>query len=146
MSVVGLDLASMRRVSAAAWNIVDKMKVDRVDVLINAAAAPGAGEREVTSEGLERVMATNLLGPLHLATRLLKVFSDDAVVINLVVSEADITDADIENMYSEESYDAERVYPQSKHLLRLLAREMNQRFSKVKPGRWVESGKVIICY
>ena len=141
VSVAGLDLASMRHVSTFAWNILDKMELDRVDVLINAAAtAPrGWGEREVTSEGLERVMATNLLGPMHLANRLLKAFSEDAVVINLVEAEPDNMEADIDNINSAETYDAGHVYQQSKYYLRLVTQEMAGRFSKVRPGLRVHS-------
>ena len=120
VSVAGLDLASMRHVSTFAWNIMDKMQLDRVDVLINAAAtAPRGIEREVTTEGLERVMATNLLGPLHLATRLMKAFSEDAVVINLVEAEPDNIKADIDNINSAGTYDAGYVYQLSKYYLRL---------------------------
>ena len=116
----GPDLASIRHVSTFAWNIVDKMQLDRVDVLINAAAtAPRGIEREVTTGGLERVMATNLLGPLHLATRLMKAFSEDAVVINLVEAEPDNIKADIDNINSAGTYDAGYVYQLSKYYLRL---------------------------
>ena len=140
VSVAGLDLASMRHVSTFAWNIMDKMQLDRVDVLINAAAtAPRGREREVTSEGLERVMATNLLGPLHLANRLLKAFSEDAVVINFVEAEPDNIEADIDNINNAETYEAGHVYQLSKYYLRLLSREMAGRFSKVRPGLVVHS-------
>ena len=145
VSVVGLDLASMRHVSTFAWNILDKLDLDRVDVLINAAATTPRGlEREVTTEGLERVMATNLLGPMHLATRLLKAFSEDAVVINLVEEEPDNIDVDIDNINSAETYDAAHVYQQSKYYSRLLTRKMAGRFSKDKPGMNIADNHVYL--
>ena len=44
-----------------------------MDVLINNAATGATNERQETSEGMETVMATNFLGPLHLAKETIKI-------------------------------------------------------------------------
>jgi NAD(P)-dependent dehydrogenase (short-subunit alcohol dehydrogenase family) len=69
------DLGSVRR-------FVQGLSEPRVDLLVhNAGVLPGA--REETSEGIERTLATNVIGP-HLLTRLLEErlgASDDARVV-----------------------------------------------------------------
>ena len=94
VGLIGLDLSSMKRVAKFVENFkstYDKVQNTRerqnrvyeyalcsqqycfqVDVIINNAATglgSGVRGREETSEGLERVMATNHLGPHLLTTR-----------------------------------------------------------------------------
>ena len=88
---------------------VDKLKemYGRVDVLINNAAQGRVStERETTREGLEEMIATNHLGPLHLSTRILPILSTHGKIItissgsNLHSGIIDPTDLNSEHKYS----------------------------------------------
>ena len=130
VSVIGLDMSRMKHVSTFVYNL--KQKYDRVDVLINNAAISGGQERQETVEGLEVVMATNYLGPLHLTQSLVPVMAQDGVVINLVDRrEVGLVIPDLEYLNSSERYDPASVYLQSKRLLQLMTREMS---SEVSPS------------
>ena len=128
VSVIGLDMSRMKHVSTFVYNL--KQKYDRVDVLINNAAISGEEERRETVEGLEVVMATNYLGPLHLTQSLAPVMAQDGVVINLVDRRgAGPVTPDLEYLNSSERYDPRSVYLQSKRLLQLMTREMSAEVS-----------------
>jgi NAD(P)-dependent dehydrogenase (short-subunit alcohol dehydrogenase family) len=57
-------------------------KTDRIDLLINNAARPGAPTRMVTKDGVEVTFQTNYLAPVQLTTRLLDLVSQR--IINIV--------------------------------------------------------------
>ena len=67
VSVIGLDMSSMRHISTFVMNFKEKFEFDHVDVIINnAATIPSDHRRHITNEDLETIMATNFLGPVHL--------------------------------------------------------------------------------
>ena len=79
----------------------------RVDVLINNAAQGRVStERETTREGLEKMIATNHLGPVHLSTRILPILSTHGKIItissgsNLYSGIINPTDLNSEHKYS----------------------------------------------
>ncbi|MBX3129050.1 MAG: SDR family NAD(P)-dependent oxidoreductase [Polyangiaceae bacterium] len=69
------DLASMREVRALAGRLLEKFPA--IHVLVNNAGVL-LDDREVTSEGLERTLATNLLGHYLLTNELLPRLSESA--------------------------------------------------------------------
>ena len=85
VSVIGLDMARMKHISTFLYNL--RQNYDQVDVLINNAATRASQQREETVEGLEVVMATNYLGPLHLSQSLAPSMAPGGLIINLVEEE-----------------------------------------------------------
>lgn len=114
------DLTLMAEVRALAEDIAARH--ERIDVLANNAGAM-FGSREETSEGLERTFALNHLAPF-LLTSLLR----DRLRGGRVVTTA--SDAhkggllDLEDLQSEKSYSAMRVYGTSKLCNILFTREL----------------------
>ena len=123
VSVIGLDMARMKHISPFLYNL--RQNYDQVDVLINNAATRASQQREETMEGLEVVMATNYLGPLHLSQSLAPSLAPGGLIINLVEEEEEGEGPDLEDLNSERQYQPGKVYGQSKQLLgemtRLLA-------------------------
>ena len=129
VSIIGLDLARMKHVTTFVWNLRDKFEFDHVDVIINnAATTPDSDQRQETSEGVEKILATNFLGPFHLAKSLQPLLSKDGIIINMVDNVTDITDVD--NIKSD--YDASSLYARSKHYLHLITSEMAARWSSAR--------------
>jgi NAD(P)-dependent dehydrogenase (short-subunit alcohol dehydrogenase family) len=140
VGLIGLDLSSMKRVAKFVENFRDKY--GQVDVIINnAATGLGAGVRgrEETGEGLERVMATNHLGPHLLTTGLLPLLADNGTVVTLS-SDSNLLADDLEDLNSEGEYRAHSLYARSKLANILMTRELeareagNRRFHSVDPG------------
>lgn len=135
VSVIGIDLAKMKHVTKFVDNF--KEKFDHVDVLINNAAIgmkDATNVRQETAEGLEKMLATNHLGPLHLTSRLLPLLSADGVVVTMTGNPNNTKDVDVEYMNSEANYDPSTLYEISKHLLMLGTRELARRLSSSRPG------------
>ena len=131
-------MSRMKHVSTFVWNLKDKFEFDHVDVLINnAATAPDANDRQESSEGLEKIMATNYLGPLHLTNSLFPLLSEDGIVINMIHTINETLEVDLDNINSELNYDAASIYQKSKHYLYLITQEMALRFKKTKPGTMI---------
>ena len=117
------DLALMASVRALAEELRDRH--ERIDVLANNAGALFAS-RKVTSEGVEQTFALNHLAPF-LLTNLLR----DRLAGGRVVTTA--SDAhnggrlDLDDLQSEKSYSAMRVYGTSKLCNILFTRELAKR-------------------
>ena len=130
VSIIGLDLARMKHVSTFVWNFRDKFEFDHVDVIINnAAATPDNDQRQETSEGLEKIMATNYLGPVHLTKSLIPLLSEEGLVINIVDNITHITDNNVDNINSDMSYNSRDIYSRSKHYLHSITRTMWEQWS-----------------
>jgi NAD(P)-dependent dehydrogenase (short-subunit alcohol dehydrogenase family) len=117
------DLALMASVRALAEELRDRH--ERIDVLANNAGALFAS-RKVTSEGFEQTFALNHLAPFLLTNLLL-----DRLAGGRVVTTA--SDAhkggrlDLDDLQSEKSYSAMRVYGTSKLCNILFTRELAKR-------------------
>jgi NAD(P)-dependent dehydrogenase (short-subunit alcohol dehydrogenase family) len=117
------DLTSMAQVRALADDV--RASYEHIDVLANNAGALFASRKE-TAEGLERTFALNHLAPF-LLTNLLR----DRLVGGRVVTTA--SDAhqsghlDLDDLQSENSYKAMRVYGTSKLCNILFTRELAKR-------------------
>ena len=121
---------------------MDKVIEDygKVDILINNAAI-GIGEgvegRQVTAEGLELLLATNHLGPLHLTTRLLPVLADTGKVITISSdSNLHVESVNPGDLNSEQNYTPHTLYATTKlyniMMTRLITRDKHFYIFKLK--------------
>jgi NAD(P)-dependent dehydrogenase (short-subunit alcohol dehydrogenase family) len=107
------DLSSMDSIRHFAEEF--KKKYDRLDVLINNAGA-SFSKREVTSEGFERNLAVNYLGPfllIHELLDLLKV-SAPSRIINVSSGLAKNGKVDLDDLQSEKNYTGTKFYSPSR--------------------------------
>ena len=130
VSVIGLDMARMKHISTFLYNL--RQTHHKVDVLINNAATRPSPEREETVEGLEVVMATNYLGPLHLSQSLAPSLAQGGLIINLVESHSEEEEElELTDLNSELEYRPGRLYLQSKQLLGEMTRLLAARLPSV---------------
>jgi NAD(P)-dependent dehydrogenase (short-subunit alcohol dehydrogenase family) len=121
------DLTLMADVRTLAGELMDRH--ERIDVLANNAGALFAS-RAVTSEGFERTFALNHLAPFLLTNLLLDRLSGGRVVTT--ASDAHTGGRlDLDDLQSEHSYSAMRVYGTSKLCNILFTRELARRASDV---------------
>ena len=143
VSVIGIDLAKMKHVTKFVENFREKF--DRLDVIINNAAtgvSDADKKRSETPEGLELVMATNHLGPLHLTKSLLPLLSKDGVVITMSGSPDMTQTVDMDNLNSdtdydlnsETDYDPVTLYGRTKLFNIMMTRELAVRSAESRPG------------
>ncbi len=117
------DLASVAGVRELAAELRDQYP--RIDVLANNAGALFAS-RKLTADGLEQTFALNHLGPFLLTNLLLDRIGDGRVVTT--TSDAHTGGRlDLEDLESERSYAAMRVYGTSKLCNILFTRELARR-------------------
>jgi len=140
VGLIGIDLSSMKRVAKFVENF--RSTYDKVDVLINNAATglgSGVRGREETSEGLERMMATNHLGPHLLSTSLLPLLAPNGTVVT-ISSDSNLHATSMEDLNSETEYRPHTIYARSKLANILMTRELEAResgqvrFHSVDPG------------
>jgi NAD(P)-dependent dehydrogenase (short-subunit alcohol dehydrogenase family) len=121
------DLALMAGVRALAEELRDRH--ERIDVLANNAGALFAS-RNVTSEGFERTLALNHLAPFLLTNLLLDRLGGGRVVTT--ASDAHTgAKLDLDDLQSEQSYAAMRVYGTSKLCNILFTRELARRIPEL---------------
>ena len=117
------DLTLMSDVRALAGEVGERY--EHIDVLANNAGAL-FGSRKETSEGLERTLALNHLAPF-LLTNLLRGRMDGGRVVTTASDAHKTGRLDLEDLQSERSYSAMRVYGTSKMCNILFTREMAKR-------------------
>ena len=121
------DLMMMADVRALAQELRDRH--ERIDVLANNAGALFAS-RKVTAEGVEQTFALNHLAPFLLTNLLLDRLSTGRVVTT--ASDAHTGGRlDLDDLQSEKSYSAMRVYGTSKLCNILFTRELAKRAPEV---------------
>jgi NAD(P)-dependent dehydrogenase (short-subunit alcohol dehydrogenase family) len=88
-----------------------KKKYDRLDVLVNNAGAM-FNKREVTSEGFEKTVAVNYLGPFLLTHELLDLLKSSAPsrIINVSSGLAKNGKVDLDDLQSEKNYKGTKAY------------------------------------
>jgi NAD(P)-dependent dehydrogenase (short-subunit alcohol dehydrogenase family) len=117
------DLMLMAHVRALAAEVLERY--ERIDVLANNAGALFAS-RQVTSEGLERTFALNHLAPF-LLTDLLRDRLEGGRVVTTASDAHTSGRLDLDDLQSERSYAAMRVYGTSKLCNILFTRELAKR-------------------
>jgi len=139
------DLALRAEVSRLAGVLLDRYP--RIHILVQNAGAY-FHRREVTSEGLERTFALNVLAPFVLTSQLLpRLIESSPARVVMVTSEAHRGhDVELANLQLDHGYRGFRAYGRSKLELLLLAREFARRLhdhpvtvNAVHPG-FVASG------
>ncbi len=117
------DLTLMADVRALAEEVRERHQ--RIDVLANNAGALFAARKD-TSEGLERTFALNHLAPF-LLTNLLRDLLDGGRVVTTASDAHKSGQLDLEDLQSQKSYAAMRVYGSSKLCNILFTRELAKR-------------------
>jgi NAD(P)-dependent dehydrogenase (short-subunit alcohol dehydrogenase family) len=117
------DLTLMSEVRALAEEV--RGRYEHIDVLANNAGAL-FGSRKETSEGLEQTFALNHLAPF-LLTNLLRDHLDGGRVVTTASDAHKAGRLDLEDLQSEKSYSAMRVYGTSKLCNVLFTRELAKR-------------------
>lgn len=123
-----VDLSSQGAVRAFCAGFIDEH--DSLNVLINNAATH-VTSREVTPEGFELTWATNVLGPFLLTELLLDLLGSStqsrrARVVNITTSDAEGFDFN-DPQSSRTKYQGVKAYRASKHALRLLTWDLDER-------------------
>ena len=106
------DLASLEGVSAFAEEILETY--DRLDVLINNAAAVSGAERQTSADGHELAFAVNYLAHFLLTYRLLPLLEASAPARIVNVSSMGQTPIDFTDVMLERSYNPGDAYRRSK--------------------------------
>src|SRR5271167_228264 len=122
------DLTLMSEVRALAESVLDRH--DQIDVLANNAGALFASRQE-TSEGLERTFALNHLAPF-LLTHLLRDRLDGGRVVTTASDAHQSGRLALDDLQSEGSYSAMRVYGTSKLCNIMFTRELAAREPQVR--------------
>ena len=128
LDLMELDLASLKSIHAFADAF--KNKYDRLDVLLNNGGPVGA-DRQLTEDGFELHLGTNLFGYYALTGLLLAPLQKTPNSRVVTVSSRMNTDAKInwDDLMSEQSYDRFASYSQSKLATILFAFELARRLA-----------------
>ncbi|HET7925091.1 MAG TPA: SDR family NAD(P)-dependent oxidoreductase, partial [Rhodanobacteraceae bacterium] len=108
----GADLASLDDVAALAETIMETY--DRLDVLVNNAAAVSGDERQTSADGYELAFAVNYLAHFVLTYRLLPLLEASAPARIVNVSSMGQTPIDFGDVMMEHSYNPGDAYRRSK--------------------------------
>jgi retinol dehydrogenase-12 len=122
------DLSSLDETRATAAMIL--RGTPRLDLLVNNAGVLCA-KRQVTAEGHERTLATNLLSPLALTEALLPALKAAAPsrIVMVGSSSSDRARIDPDNLELEDGWSMVRAYAQSKLALLMTSRALAQRLA-----------------
>lgn len=125
-AVAVTDLAVLSEVRALARELLDRYS--RIDLLVNNAGAVFL-RREVTSEGLERTFALNVLSPFLLSSLLSErmVTSSPARIVNVASAAHRGYSVDFDDLQGTRTYRGFAAYGRSKLELILLTREFARR-------------------
>ena len=123
LDFVALDTASLDSVAAAAEQL------GAVDGLaLNAGLTSPTKGRELTVDGLERVMATNYIGHFALTARLFPKLTTTARVVAMGSMSTRLVRADVENLQQlAGSYSSSKAYAYSKHAMQAFGFELDRR-------------------
>jgi NAD(P)-dependent dehydrogenase (short-subunit alcohol dehydrogenase family) len=142
------DLASLSGVAALAETIMETY--DRLDVLVNNAAAVSGPERQTTADGYELAFAVNYLAHFLLTYRLLPLLEASAPARIVNVSSMGQTPIDFGDLMMERSYNPGDAYRRSKLAQIMftidLAAELDARHVTVNslhPARSMNTARVI---
>ncbi|MCX6466312.1 MAG: SDR family NAD(P)-dependent oxidoreductase [Pseudonocardiales bacterium] len=122
-----LDLADLRSVAAFAARMQDAG--DGLDLLINNAGVMSRTTREVGVDGVERVFATNALGPFVLSARLRPLLQNgtDPRIVWMASLRGHGASIDLDDLQKEREWDYERAYDDTKLANLLFAAECQRR-------------------
>jgi NAD(P)-dependent dehydrogenase (short-subunit alcohol dehydrogenase family) len=142
------DLASLAGVAALAETIMETY--DRLDVLVNNAAAVSGPERQLSADGFELSFAVNYLAHFLLTYRLLPLLEASAPARVVNVSSMGQTPIDFADVMMERSYNPGDAYRRSKLAQIMftidLAAELDARHVTVNslhPARSMNTARVI---
>ncbi len=126
---VPLDTASLDSVAAAAG------RLGPIDGLaLNAGLVSPVKNRELTVDGLERVMATNYIGHFALVAQAFSSLSPTARVVSMGSMSTRLMRADIADLLQEQGYKSEKAYAYSKHAMQAFGFELDRRLRASASG------------
>lgn len=126
VELILVDLSSQDSIRRMATTFSEKH--DRLDVLINNAAIYKS-QREMTSEGLELMFATNHLGPFLLTNLLLDKLKTSAPARILVITAPSTTSLDFDNLQGERQFSSLQAFGVTKMCNLLFTYELAGRLS-----------------
>ena len=131
MDLMICDMSSMDSIRRFAETFRNRYK--RLDVLINNAGAV-VSKRQVTSEGFERTLAVNYLGPFLLTHELLPLLKSSAPsrIINLSSGLYKSGKIDLDDLQSEKNYKGMRVYADVKLMVLMYTYELARRLESTR--------------
>lgn len=120
---VELDTASLDSVAAAA------QQLGPIDGLaLNAGLTSPTKGRELTVDGLERVMATNYIGHFALVARVFAKLTPEARVVAMGSMSTRLLRADVDNLQQlTGTYNSSKAYAYSKHAMQAFGFELDRR-------------------
>ncbi|MGD0443492.1 MAG: oxidoreductase [Edaphobacter sp.] len=129
-----LDLAEQASVHAFANRVIERFPGQSIDLLINNAGVMALPKREITSDGFERQLATNYLGPFALTGLLLPSIKakPGSRVVTLSSGASHQGKIDFDNLQGERVYKPMfQAYAQSKLADLIFAQELQRRLTAV---------------
>ncbi|MCB8883252.1 SDR family NAD(P)-dependent oxidoreductase [Acidisoma cellulosilytica] len=118
IDIVRADLSSLKDTRAAAASILSRHP--KIDLLVNNAGLL-SHDRQVTPEGREKTLATNLLSPLALTEALLPAMVAPARIVMVGSSSADRARIDPDDLELRQGWRMTRAYARSKLALLMMS-------------------------
>lgn len=124
-----VDLASLQSIKQVANDI--KQKYSKVDVLINNAGV-FKRKKEKSIDGFEMTLAVNYLAPFMLTNLLLPLLkeSNQTRIVNVSSELYKRGNVNIENNFSDEKFNGDKAYANSKLLMLFFTKELAKRLIK----------------
>lgn len=124
VELMQVDLSLQESIRKMVTDFGDKY--DRLDVLINNAGVYKS-QREMTSDGMEMMFATNHLGPFLLTNLLLDKLKASSPARVLVVTAPSTTSVDFDNLQGEKQFNSLRAFGITKMCNLLFTYELSRR-------------------
>ncbi|MCB8874190.1 SDR family NAD(P)-dependent oxidoreductase [Acidisoma silvae] len=121
IDIIRADLSSLKETRAAAAAILSAHP--RIDLLVNNAGLL-SHDRQVTAEGREKTLATNLLSPLALTEALLPAMPATGRIVMIGSSSADRARIDPDDLELKQHWRMARAYARSKLALLMMSRNL----------------------
>ena len=133
LEIVPLDLADLESVAAVPDELA-KLKINKIDVLLNNAGIMATPKRTTTKQGFELQFGTNHLAHFALTAHLFRLLSDKARIVNVSSIANQAGDVNWDDIQWEQKYTPMGAYRQSKTANLLFTYELNRRLTEAKSG------------
>lgn len=134
LEIVPLDLADLESVAGVPAALA-KLKINKIDVLLNNAGIMALPKRTTTKQGFEMQFGVNHLAHFALTAQLFPLLTDTARIVNVSSIANQAGDVNWDDIQWERKYNAWGAYSQSKTANLLFTYELNRLLGEVKSGR-----------